>query len=91
MNSDKRVLSYVHRSVSLVVLVFSDIVVLDGCSGPPGHVALHKLITEVVLILHKKKIFSFVISLRRRISSEVFPVRTARSSVRTRKTEGEIL
>lgn len=71
--------------------MFSDIVVLDGCSRPPGHVALHKLITEAVLILHKEKIFSFVISLRWKISSAVFPVSTARSSVRTRKTEGEIL
>ena len=48
---------------------FSDIVVLYGCSGPPGHVALYKLITEAVLILHKDKIFDIVVRFRCRISS----------------------
>ena len=65
----KSVLVYVHWSVSLVAGRFSDIVVLNGCSGPPGHVALYKLITEAVLILHKDKIFGVVMCFRCRISS----------------------
>ena len=65
----KSVLVYVHLSVSLVAGRLSDIVVLYGCSGPPGHVALYKLKTEAVLILYKDKIFGVVMCFRCRISS----------------------
>lgn len=33
----------------------SDIIILDGRSNSPGHVTLHQLITEVVLILNTGK------------------------------------